>query len=84
MKAVLVIDVEERDIGRKVNYISVQGGGMSYIVGSMGNDVRLRPLPKIKTREEEIAKDPFIDDLFYDEFILGYNTCLNEIAGGTE
>lgn len=71
MKAVLVIDVEERDIGRKVNYISVQGGGMSYIVGSMGNDVRLRPLPKKKYAD-------FPDDYEYG-YADGYNTCLLEI-----
>lgn len=75
MKAVLVIDVEEKDIGRKVNYVSVQGGGLSYIVGTMGEDVRLRPLPK----EWEIDYDlDFGGDI---DFGMGWNHCLQEITG---
>lgn len=77
MKAIIVIDVEEKDIGRKVNYISVQGGGMSYIVGSMGNDVRLRPLPQ---RKETDGTEPF--EIFMHR--EGWNQCLDEITGETE
>ena len=46
--------------------------------------VPLRPLPKAKTREEEIAKDPFNEDLFYDDYINGWNACLEKITGETE
>ena len=76
MRAVLVIDVEEKDIGRKVNYVSVQGGGMSYIVGTMGYDARLRPLP-------QKAYGEFPCTYEYG-FIDGYNKCLDEIMGETE
>ena len=48
MKAILVIDVDEKSIGREVNYIRVQGNGYSYIVKAVGENVRLRPLPKWK------------------------------------
>lgn len=43
--------------------------------------VPLRPLPKKKTEEEEKAKDPFNEDLFYDEYIWGWNACLDAITG---
>ena len=76
MKAILVIDVKERDIGRKVNYISVQGGGYSYIVGTMGMDARLRPLP-----EHRVS---VIDDLYVKGRCSGWNECLSEITGETE
>ncbi len=76
MKAILVIDVEERDIGRKVNYISVQGGGYSYIVGTMGMDARLRPLP-----QKRINKDCLVVHEIWNE---GWNACLKEITGETE
>ena len=73
MKAVLVIDVEEKDIGRKANYISVQGDGCSYIVGIMGMDARLRPLPhKLQA------------DWYTDGYKEGFNACLEEITGETE
>ena len=76
MKAVLVIDVEEKDIGRIVNYVSVQGGGLSYIVGTIGEDVRLRPLPqKCCTDGDDIEEDSYWD---------GWNDCLKEITGETE
>lgn len=78
MEAVVVVNVPEDMIG-KIAIVEVTYHGEDVYFRGV-----VRPLPKIKTREEEIAKDPFIDDLFYDEFILGYNTCLNEIAGGTE
>lgn len=88
MKAVLVIDVEEKDIGRKVNYVSVQGGGLSYIVGTMGEDVRLRPLPQnVKAGDERFwkLKDGCIakEHIHY-EFANGWNACLDEITGETE
>jgi len=76
MKAVLVIDVEEKDIGRKVNYVSVQGGGMSYIVGTMGEDVQLRPLPQIYCTDG--------DDIEEDSYWQGWNDCIDEITGETE
>lgn len=77
MKAVLVIDVEEKDIGRKVNYVSVQGGGLSYIVGTMGDDARLRPLPSFKAVDLNDSRDVVM-------FCHGWNTCLAEITGETE
>ena len=76
MRAVLVIDVEEKDIGRKVNYVSVQGGGMSYIVGTMGEDVRLRSLPQ-KFRTDG-------DDIEEDSYWAGWNDCIDAITGETE
>lgn len=76
MKAVLVIDVEEEDIGRRVNYVSVQGGGLSYTVGAMGEDVRLRPLPS-----KEIEDDGSTE---WDIYAKGRNDVINEILGETE
>ena len=43
-------------------------------------DCPLKPLPKAKTRDEEVAKDPFNEDLFYDDYIRGWNDCLKEIT----
>lgn len=51
--------------------------------GRLGN-CPLRPMPKKKTEEEEMAKDPFNEDLFYDEYIWGWNACLDAITGETE
>ena len=78
MKAVLVIDVDEKSIGRKVNYISVQGGGYSYIVGTMGMDARLRPLP------EKMIPEMVIGNKFAEGCVQGWNDCLDEIMGETE
>ena len=72
MKAILVIDIDEEDIGREVNYISVKGGGMSYTVGTMGKDARLRPMP------EQMSWGHTAD------YIYGWNECLDEIMGETE
>lgn len=80
MKAVIVIDVDEYAIGREVNYISVQGGGMSYIVGTMGEDVRLRPLPERK--DEGSVLKPLPLEVY--TFRYGFNECLDEIIGETE
>lgn len=41
----------------------------------------LKPLPGKKTEEEEKAKDPYNEDLFYDDYIRGWNDCLEEITG---
>lgn len=89
MKAVLVFD--EMPINCLKCPLLVSNQNDDYICNVTGDDIQgidfkqswcpLRPLPKIKTREEEIAKDPWNDDLFYDEFILGYNACLDEITG---
>lgn len=78
MKAVLVIDTDENNIGRKVNYISVQGGGYSYIVGTMGMDARLRPLPKKKD------VPPNYGMMVGNPRGEGWNECLKEILGETE
>lgn len=75
MKAVLVIDVEEKDIGRKVNYVSVQGGGLSYIVGTMGDDARLRPLPERISTNEYGYMTPYGKV---------WNACIDAIEGETE
>ena len=77
MKAILVIDVDEKSIGREVNYIRVQGNGYSYIVKAVGEDVRLRPLPQ---RKETNGKEPF--EIFMHR--EGWNQCLDEILGETE
>ena len=69
MKAVLVIEVDEEDIGREVNYISVKGGGLSYIIGAKRDGVRLRPLP-----EKHENKDKH-------DYEIGWNDCLEEILG---
>lgn len=71
MKAVLVIDVDEEDIGREVNYISLKGGGMSYIVGAKDSQVIIRPLPQRKL-EWNWGSDAH-----------GWNACLDAITGGT-
>lgn len=69
METVLIIDVEEKDIGRRVNYVSVQGGGSSYIVGTMGKDVRLRPLPQRKL------------EWYCGSNARDWNACLDAITG---
>ena len=83
MKAILVIDVDEKSIGREVNYIRVQGNGYSYIVKAVGENVRLRPLPK-----EEESADEVVELGSYNEgygngyecgFTDGWNACLKEI-----
>lgn len=80
MKAILVIDVDEEDIGREVNYISVNGGGMSYIVGAKHGNIRLKPLPKKK-----IVLKHYIDGHTVNGIEMaqahGYNECLNDILG---
>lgn len=48
------------------------------------NSCPLRPLPKVKTREEEKAKDPLNEDLFYDDFIRGWNDCIDAITGDAD
>ena len=73
MKAIVVFDVDEKEIGREVNYISVKAGGMSYIVGTMKSGVRLKPLPQAKQifygSQDEIKRN------------AGWNECLKEILG---
>lgn len=81
MKAVLVIDTDEKNVGRKVNYISVQGDGYSYIVGTMGENVRLRPLPqREKANEGSHGWIGMIDNAW----TQGFNDCLAEITGEME
>ena len=75
MKAILVIDVDEEDIGREVNYISVKGGGMSYIVGAKDSQVLIRPLPQKKEHQDEI-------DYEYG-YIDGWNDCIDAIISDT-
>lgn len=77
MKAILVIDVDEKSIGREVNYIRVQGNGYSYIVKAVGEDVRLKPLPQKRTQ-------PKYEDSISLGFRNGWNACLQEITGETE
>lgn len=100
MKAVLVIDVAEEDIGREVNYINVKGGGMSYIVGAKDGPVLIRPLPEkqklIVTGKNQIEKKKAIESKSLEQikkgfinnpevaFYCGYNACLAEITGETE
>ena len=74
MKAILVIDVDEEDIGREVNYISVKGGGLSYIVGAKDSQALIRPLPKKKNTD-------FHPNIVY---ATGWNDCIAEIKGETE
>jgi hypothetical protein len=69
-KAVIVIDVDEEDIGREVNYISVKGGGMSYIVGAKDSQVLIRPLP--------------MKSIWVNDYSDGWNDCLDAITGETE
>lgn len=80
MKAVLVIDVEEKDIGRRVNYVSVQGDGYSYIVGTMGMGVQLRPLPKKKIVLEHHIGGYTVNGIEMAE-AHSWNACLDAIAG---
>ncbi len=72
MKAILVIDMDEEDIGREVNYINVKGGGMSYIVGAKDGQVLIRPLPSFKAVDLSDTRDVVM-------FCHGWNTCLGEI-----
>ena len=83
MKAVIVIDVDEEDIGREVNYISVKGGGMSYIVGAKHGNVRLKPLPKKKIVLEHRIGGYTVNGVEMAE-AHGWNACLDAIMGETE
>lgn len=79
-KALLVVDIstcEECPCYHEDRAVC-QAGGL------YGKPCPLRPLPKKKTEEEEMAKDPFNEDLFYDEYIWGWNDCLSEITGETK
>lgn len=80
MKAVIVIDVDEKDIGREVNYISVKGGGMSYIVGAKDSQVLIRPLPKRKIVLEHRVDGYTVNGNEMTQ-AHGYNECLNDILG---
>lgn len=80
MKAVIVIDVDEKDIGREVNYISVKGGGMSYIVGAKDSQVLIRPLPKKKIVLEHCVDGYTVNGIEMAQ-AHGYNECLNGILG---
>ena len=84
MKAVIVIDVDD-NIKLDRTYIAYDlydGDNMDVISKVIGYGYApLRPLPKKKTEEEEMAKDPFNEDLFYDEYIWGWNACLDAITG---
>lgn len=80
MKAILVIDVDEEDIGREVNYISVKGGGMSYIVGAKHGNVRLKPLPKKKIVLEHRVDGYTVNGIEMAQ-AHGYNECLKDILG---
>lgn len=80
MKAVIVIDVDEEDIGREVNYISVKGGGMSYIVGAKDSQVLIRPLPKKKIVLEHRIGGYTVNGIEMAQ-AYGYNECLNGILG---
>lgn len=80
MKAVIVIDVDEKDIGREVNYISVKGGGMSYIIGAKDSQVLIRPLPKRKIVLEHRVGGYTVNGIEMTQ-AHGYNECLNEILG---
>ena len=85
-KSILVIDTPKNCAECKLMFL--QGIGES-ICNAVDWEERpslcpLRPLPKKKTEEEEMAKDPFNEDLFYDEYIWGWNACLDEILGETE
>lgn len=72
MKAVLVIEVDEEDIGREVNYISVQGGGFSYTIGAKDGPVLIRPMPQRKLEWN------------WGSSARVWNACLDEITGETE
>ena len=81
MKAILVIDVDEKTIGREVNYIRVQGNGYSYIVKAVGENVRLRPLPHKKMPKQGEA---FPQDMRLIDRWRGWDACIDEITGETE
>ena len=80
MKAILVIDVDEEDIGRDVNYISVKGGGLSYIVGAKDSQVLIRPLPKKKIVLERRVDGYTVNGIEMAQ-AHGYNECLKDILG---
>lgn len=80
MKAILVIDVDEEDIGREVNYISVKGGGLSYIVGAKDSQVLIRPLPKKKIVLEHRVDGYTVNGIEMAQ-AHGYNECLKDILG---
>ena len=82
MKAVLVIDVDEKSIGREVNYIRVQGNGYSYIVKAVGENVRLRPLPEV--RDVHCHYDDWELERIKNAESRGFNWCIDEIMGETE
>lgn len=84
MKAVLVVDIPNGygDIADNKAIVTLRNSKLGTSLGIY--NVPLKPLPKAKTREEEIAKDPFNEDLFYGDYIRGWNECLDEITGAED
>lgn len=81
MKAIAIVEVPEGGKGKW--YIDGEIRYTEYRPLIQKFDIQmipLKPLPKVKTKEEEIAKDPFNEDLFYDDYIRGWNACLKEIT----
>ena len=80
MKAILVIETDAQHIeDLHVDYI----WNDCYPV-DLGKEVHFKPMPQKKSEEEERAKFPFNEDLFYDNYIEGWNACIDEILGETE
>ena len=90
MKAILVIDVDEKEIGKSVNYISINGGGMSY---TLGTNAKLKPMP-LKRRSYVLwGTDPneldyktakFISTHEISEYDKGWNDCVDFLEGEEE
>ncbi len=69
MKAILVMDIDEK-------YIGSIGTEIQFINQKYNCTWKLKPMPKTKQHEEEI-------DYEYG-YIDGWNACLDEITGETE
>ena len=87
MKAILVIDVDDKYLGKEISFIKFTDDNVIYLSGE-----ELKPMPQKKDFFEEYMKvdrsmckqefDKVQEELRHQ--ILGYNYCIDEILGDTE
>ena len=72
MKAILVIDVDDKYLGKEISLIKFTDGNAIYC------SAELKPMPQKK----EVSDDSYVAD--YVDFDLGWNACIDTITGETE
>ncbi len=78
MKVILVIDVDNIDIeNTKATYIELQCNNQTKQISLINH--WLKPMPQKKTTDSR--KMATIEEIWWNG---GYNTCIEEILGGTE